>query len=62
MLFGFRPAGPALVLDHLVYGIPGKAPMDNGQADWGCSERMDTSPGLVSLEEVMSELEPVAEL
>ena len=36
--------------------------MNNGQADWGCSERMDTSPGLVSLEEVMSELEPVAEL
>ena len=26
LLFGFRPAGPALVLDHLVYGIPGKAP------------------------------------
>ena len=38
MLFVFRPAGTALVLDHLVYGILGKVPMNNGQADW-CGQR-----------------------
>ena len=38
LLFVFRPAGTALVLDHLVYGILGKVPMNNGQADW-CGQR-----------------------
>lgn len=39
LLFVFRPAGTALVLDHLVYGILGKAPINNGQADWGGQRR-----------------------